>query len=164
MAKQKPMPSQAWVYDVARIRSADGWCYLAAVIDLCSREVLGWSSAADFSVSLLDSALGLALQPAWVDSVCRPEQAPHSQRTLANACYQWTAHLHEQFADGSARRVDAGACTRESVCEELRWRANCRQAAGLPIGHPVARLHPHSLRGGHFPSNQVGALERSLCA
>lgn len=37
-------PNQAWVADITYVWTAQGWCYLAAVLDLFSRRVVGWSS------------------------------------------------------------------------------------------------------------------------
>ncbi|MFX9665289.1 DDE-type integrase/transposase/recombinase, partial [Acinetobacter baumannii] len=36
-------PNQAWVTDITYIRTHEGWLYLAAVLDLFSRQVVGWS-------------------------------------------------------------------------------------------------------------------------
>lgn len=37
------MPNQAWVTDITYVRTHEGWLYLSVVIDLFSRQVLGWS-------------------------------------------------------------------------------------------------------------------------
>jgi len=36
-------PNRAWVTDITDIRTHEGWLYLAVVIDLFSRQVIGWS-------------------------------------------------------------------------------------------------------------------------
>ena len=36
-------PNQAWVTDITYIRTYEGWLFLAVVIDLFSRQVVGWS-------------------------------------------------------------------------------------------------------------------------
>jgi len=38
-----PIPDQVWVTDITYIRTHEGWLYLAVVIDLYSRRVVGWS-------------------------------------------------------------------------------------------------------------------------
>jgi len=38
-------PNQAWVADITYVRTATGWLYLAAVLDLYSRKVVGWARA-----------------------------------------------------------------------------------------------------------------------
>ena len=37
--------NQAWAADITCIPTAEGWMYLAAVIDLCSRKIVGWATA-----------------------------------------------------------------------------------------------------------------------
>ncbi len=36
-------PNKVWVTDITYIRTYEGWLYLAVVLDLCSRQVIGWS-------------------------------------------------------------------------------------------------------------------------
>jgi transposase InsO family protein len=55
-------PNEILAGDITYIRTATGWIYLAIVIDLCSRRVVGWSLAdhmrADLVVEALEQALG----------------------------------------------------------------------------------------------------------
>jgi transposase InsO family protein len=55
------MPNQKWVADVTYVRTASGWLYVAAVLDLFSRRVVGWAMDAIFDTSLVEQALGMAL-------------------------------------------------------------------------------------------------------
>ena len=55
-------PNRAWVSDITYIRTAQGWLYLAVVLDLYSRRVVGWSMAPTMPAGLVISALALALQ------------------------------------------------------------------------------------------------------
>jgi transposase InsO family protein len=41
----RPLPNQAWVSDITYIRTRSGWLYLAAVLDLHSRKIVGWAMA-----------------------------------------------------------------------------------------------------------------------
>lgn len=54
-------PNQAWVHDITYIRTSSGWLYLAAVLDLYSRKVMGWSTAPKMPAQLVCSALRMAL-------------------------------------------------------------------------------------------------------
>lgn len=36
-------PDQVWVSDITYLRSTHGWLYLAVILDLCGREVVGWA-------------------------------------------------------------------------------------------------------------------------
>ena len=54
-------PDQVWVSDITYIWTAEGWLYLAVVIDLCSRRVVGWAIADNMRAELVLEALGAAL-------------------------------------------------------------------------------------------------------
>ena len=55
-------PDQAWVADITYIETHQGWLYLAVVLDLFSRKIVGWSMAdhmrTDLVLTALESALG----------------------------------------------------------------------------------------------------------
>jgi len=53
-------PNQAWVSDITYIRTAEGWLYLAVVMDLYSRTIIGWSMANRMTRQLVMDALVLA--------------------------------------------------------------------------------------------------------
>lgn len=54
-------PDQAWVADITYIPTLQGWLYLAVIIDLFSRRVVGWSMAEHMRVDLVLAALQVAL-------------------------------------------------------------------------------------------------------
>lgn len=54
--------NQVWAGDITFIPTAQGWLYLAVVIDLCSRKVVGWSIAAHMRSDLVCQALRQALR------------------------------------------------------------------------------------------------------
>jgi len=54
-------PNQAWVTDITYIRTYEGWLYLAVVIDLFSRQVVGWSMLSQMHVDLVLNALTMAV-------------------------------------------------------------------------------------------------------
>ena len=64
LASQPPpeAPNHAWAGDITFIPTSAGWLYLAVVIDLCSRRIVGWSLdnhlRADLVVAALRQALG----------------------------------------------------------------------------------------------------------
>ena len=62
-----PAANQAWACDITYIRTGSGWLYLAAVLDLYSRKVVGWAMAPSMPAQLACSALQMAItlrQPA----------------------------------------------------------------------------------------------------
>lgn len=50
-------PNQQWVTDITFLRTGEGWLYLAVILDLWSRRVVGWACAATLHVSLVLAAL-----------------------------------------------------------------------------------------------------------
>jgi putative transposase len=54
-------PNQTWAGDITFIPTATGWLYLAVVIDLCSRKIVGWSLANHLRSELVSDALQQAL-------------------------------------------------------------------------------------------------------
>src|SRR5205823_13695219 len=55
-------PNEAWVADITYIPTREGWLYLAAVEDLYSRRVVGWSLADRLESRLVVDALALAVE------------------------------------------------------------------------------------------------------
>ncbi len=54
-------PNQKWVADFTYLWTAEGWLYVAAVIDLFSRRVVGWSMNANMTAELVTDALIMAI-------------------------------------------------------------------------------------------------------
>jgi transposase InsO family protein len=54
-------PNQVWVGDITYIWTDIGWLYLATVIDLFSRKVVGWSMASHMKTSLVNDAMQMAI-------------------------------------------------------------------------------------------------------
>ena len=55
------LPNQKWAADITYIPTDRGWLYLAGVIDLCSRRIVGWSMAPHMRVTLASDALNMAI-------------------------------------------------------------------------------------------------------
>ena len=53
--------NRAWVADITYIRTRSGWLYLAAVMDLFSRKIIGWAMAPTMPAELVCSALQMAI-------------------------------------------------------------------------------------------------------
>ena len=82
-------PNQAWVADITYVRTKQGWMYLAAVMDLYSRKIVGWAMAPHMQTCLISTALSKALQ--------LPQPAPglilHSDRGSQYASHEYQALL-----------------------------------------------------------------------
>lgn len=56
-----PSPNQVWASDITYVRTWEGWLYLAVVIDLFSRRVVGWSMQSSLHTDIVLSALTMAI-------------------------------------------------------------------------------------------------------
>jgi len=84
-------PNAKWAADITYVPTGQGWLYLAAVIDLCSRRVVGWAMADHLRATLCTEALEMALSrrkpPADRTLV------HHSDRGVQYACGDYRALL-----------------------------------------------------------------------
>lgn len=106
-------PNRAWVSDITYLRTARGWLYLAVVLDLHSRKVVGWSMAPTMPAALVISALTMALQqrqPA-------PGLVLHSDRGSQYASDEYQALLRRHHVVCSMSR--RGNCWDNSVMERF---------------------------------------------
>lgn len=55
------LPDQKWAVDITYIPTTEGWMYLAGVMDLCSRKIVGWAMADHMRVHLVSDALTMAV-------------------------------------------------------------------------------------------------------
>lgn len=79
-------PNQKWAGDLTYIRTREGWLYLAVLMDLYSRRIVGWAMGEQPSTALTMTALDMALQ----DRPIPPGLVHHSDRGshYVAACYQ----------------------------------------------------------------------------
>ncbi len=56
------LPNQVWLADITYLPTAEGWLYLAAVLDLASRKIVGWSMRDHMRTELTSAALMMATQ------------------------------------------------------------------------------------------------------
>ena len=55
-------PNRKWLSDITYIPTAEGWLYLAAVLDLYSRKIVGWAMEASLETRLVERAFEMAVQ------------------------------------------------------------------------------------------------------
>lgn len=60
-APRATAPNQLWVADITFIETQEGWLYLAAILDLYSRRIVGWAMSPRIDTALVLKALGMAL-------------------------------------------------------------------------------------------------------
>ena len=83
-------PNQVWVADITYIWTTAGWVFLASVMDLYSRKIVGWSIGNSLEANLVKEALKQAL----VDRRPAPELLHHSDRGIQYASSAFKALLH----------------------------------------------------------------------
>jgi putative transposase len=71
-----PAPGQRMVGDITYLRTGEGWLYLATVIDLTTRMVVGWQIASHMRTSLITDALQMAIDGGHVE----PKAIFHADR------------------------------------------------------------------------------------
>jgi putative transposase len=108
-----PAPDRVWVGDVTYISTREGWLYLAVLLDLYSRRVVGWATSERNDEVLTLAALAMALgqrQPA-------PGLVHHTDRgtTYASCTYQDTLRQHSVVPSMSRR----GDCWDNAVAESF---------------------------------------------
>ncbi len=54
-------PNRKWVSDITYIATGEGWLYLAAIMDLASRSIVGWATSANIDTALVKKALDRAV-------------------------------------------------------------------------------------------------------
>ncbi len=58
---EQALPNRVWVADITYLRTRSGWLYLAVVLDLYSRKIVGWAMAAAMPAALVCAALQMAI-------------------------------------------------------------------------------------------------------
>ena len=106
-------PDQAYVSDITYIWTQEGWLYLAVVIDLFSRKIVGWSMASRMNAQLVCDALTMAL---WQR---KPKAGliHHSDRGSQYASRQFRQLLAQYKVTGSMSRK--GDCWDNAVVESF---------------------------------------------
>jgi putative transposase len=106
-------PNQRWVTDITYVWTDEGWCYLAVILDLFSRSVVGWALDANLSTNLPLAALDMALR----------RRAPasgllhHSDRGSQYTSAEYRAALAQQGIEVSMSRK--GNCWDNAVAESF---------------------------------------------
>ena len=109
-------PNRKWVTDITYLATAAGWVYLAAVVDLFSRKVVGWSIGTSLATELVSDALRDAIERRRPD--CK-RLLHHSDRgcQYTSDAYQRTLRLLGIECSMSHR----GCCYDNAVMERFFW-------------------------------------------
>lgn len=106
-------PDTKWVTDITYIRTGEGWLYLAVIIDLCSRQVIGWSMSHRMEKQLVIQAVLMALwQKQNATSVIL-----HSDRGSQYTSYEYQHFLKTHGIVSSMSAV--GSCYDNAAAESF---------------------------------------------
>jgi putative transposase len=105
--------NKAWAQDITYIRTAEGWLYLAVVIDLYSRKVVGWKMDDNMRKELVIGALEMAVKSRKPG----PELIAHSDRgsQYCSGLFQAKLKSHGMICSMSGK----GDCWDNAVAESF---------------------------------------------
>ena len=160
-------PDAVWLADISYIPTNEGFVYLAALKDMATRQIVGWSMADHLRAELCIDALVMALQR------CRPPQGliHHSDRGGQYACAAYQAVLERHGIQPSMSR--RGNCLDNAPMEsffaslktervhqaQFRTRAQARAAVFEYIEVFYNRQRLHSALGYRTPDEARASME-----
>ena len=109
-------PNRKWVTDITYLATAAGWVYLAAVVDLFSRKVVGWSIGTTLETELVSDALRLAIEKRRPDG---KRLLHHSDRGCQYTSDAYQKTLRTLGIECSMSR--RGCCYDNAVMERFFW-------------------------------------------
>lgn len=106
-------PNKVWVSDITYVFTHEGWLYLAAVLDIYSRKIVGWAMGSRITTDLVTSALKMA--------ICHRNPEPglihHSDRGCQYASHHYQKLLQQHgFISSMSRKGD---CWDNAVMESF---------------------------------------------
>lgn len=119
-----PGPDRVWAADVTQFRTGEGWLYLAGVIDLYSRRVVGWAMSNRPDTDLVTDALVMAFQRRRPDR----QVVHHSDR---GAVYTSLAFSHRLAERGLAQSFGSTGDAYDNAAVEAFWATLKRELAWI---------------------------------
>ena len=166
-----PVPTYKLVGDITYLKTREGWLYLAAVIDLCTRMVVGWAVSERMTADVVVEALERAWRRGYV-----------AGSAIFHSGSQYTSRLLARWAEGHDVRLSVGrtgSCHDNAVAESFfgtlknemyslrRWatRSEARNAVIDYIERRYNRNRPHSTIDYKVPAEVMDAFfERTKSA
>ncbi|WP_395306383.1 IS3 family transposase (plasmid) [Enterobacter hormaechei subsp. xiangfangensis] len=106
-------PDKRWVTDITYIRIHEGWLYLAVVVDLFSRKIIGWSMQSRMTKDIVLNALLMAV---WRRNP-QKQVLVHSDQGSQYTSHEWQSFLKSHGLEGSMSR--RGNCHDNAVAESF---------------------------------------------
>ncbi|EOW0911656.1 IS3 family transposase [Klebsiella oxytoca] len=106
-------PDERWVTGITYIRTHEGWLYLAVVVDLFSRKIIGWSMQSRMTKDIVLNALLMAV---WRRNP-QKQVLVHSDQGSQYTSHEWQSFLKSHGLEGSMSR--RGNCHDNAVAESF---------------------------------------------
>ena len=158
--------NRTWVSDITYVPTREGWLYLAVVLDLASRRVVGWAMRDTLAAELALEALQMALDqrhPA-------PGLVHHSDRGVQYACTAYRELLAAHGLEASMSR--RGDCWDNAVAESFfatlerelidRWDWRTRAEAATALFDYIATWYNTRRRHSTLDYQSPAAYERQV--
>jgi len=111
-------PNQLWVADITYVPTDAGYMYLAVVLDVFSRRIIGWAMAQHLRTELVVEALELAVERRDTDGVVH-----HSDQGCQYTSVEFGRHCED--ADVRPSTGSAGDCYDNAMCESFFATLEC---------------------------------------
>jgi hypothetical protein len=147
-APESHRPGEALVGDITYLRTGQGWLYLATVIDLATRKVIGWQTAEHMRASLVVDALEMARTQGGAASGAIFHSDHGSQ-----GGFKWSSQhpVNREVCDGASSAGGGQGCTTEV---EVSWASEVSASGGSGVLGSDRRRAP---RGGGRRGDRGGS-------
>ncbi len=165
-----PVPTTVLCGDITYLRTGEGWLYLASVVDLSTRMVVGWSFSARMTADICVSALEMAKRRGYVAGGAIFHSDRGSQYTSAQLA-AWAS------ANGVRLSVGRTGCCRDNAVAESLWASlkkemyhrrafESREAAKVACIDWIERFYnrsrPHSAIGYRHPADLMAEFQNRM--
>lgn len=152
-------PNEKWLADITYIATGEGWLYLATILDLFSRRIVGWSMSERMTSSLVEGALEMAIQQREPSSKLIHHSDQGSQYTgnayqklLSSQSFQVSMNGIGSYYDNAPMESFFGTLKTELVYHTFyQTRAQAKTSLFFYIEVFYNRRRLHSALGYHSP-------------
>jgi Integrase core domain len=147
-------PNRLWVADLTYIPTGSGWLYLAMVLDVYSRKIVGWAMDTNMRTELILDAPQMAVFE-WIEGWYNPHRRHFGLGDRSPVDYEWAHHqararmaelLPPAAADSLSGKIGKAASrqdhrTKTLTCPRKRGSFSLRETAAAPWRRrPVRRI------------------------
>jgi len=119
-------PNQKWAGDISYIWTGEGWLYLAVILDLYSRRVIGWAVGnrmkRDLAIRALDMAVALRQPCGTAGRLDARSTNPAPPAAISVACIRFMAAdsvMSDSSPPRAAEKINGLACCRGRACKSV---------------------------------------------